>query len=371
MGGRLYGCTTCGATTPLYNSCGDRHCPLCQGGQRAAWFAARQAELLPVEYYHVVFTVPEELNAITAAHPKCFYNLLFQAVRETLLEVAAHPRHLGARIGGQMVLHTWGQTLQRHPHVHVISPGGGLTDDGQWRSCPRGFFLPVKVLSRVFRGKLLALLRQANDAGGLPWTGGLSHLAEPGGFAKFLKPLYEREWNVYAKPPAGGPEQVLKYLARYTHRVAIGNRRIESLSDDGQVTFTYKDYARGGKVRRMTLSADEFLRRFSQHILPRGFVRLRGFGLLANSVREGNLARCRELLAGGSGATDSEMEAGVPKAEAGAETDVAVSDVEPLEELSRCPHCGQATLYPIDFVPRPTVPELIARTYARPLLDSS
>ena len=180
MGGHLHGCTACGATTPIYNSCGDRHCPQCQGGQRAAWFAARQAELLPVEYFHVVFTVPEELQPLAAAHPKCFYNRLFQAVRETLLEVAATPRHLGARIGGQMVLHTWGQTLQMHPHVHVILPGGGLTDDGQWKACPRGFFLPVQVLRRVFRGKLLALLRHAHESDGLRWTGGLSHLAEPG-----------------------------------------------------------------------------------------------------------------------------------------------------------------------------------------------
>ena len=179
----------------------------------AAWFAARQAELLPVEYFHVVFTVPEELTPLAAAHPQCFYNLLFQAVRETLLEVAATPRHLGARIGGQMVLHTWGQTLQLHPHVHVILPGGGLTDDGHWKACPRGFFLPVKVLSRVFRGKLLALLRHAHESDGLRWTGGLSHLAQPAAFVAFLQPLYEAEWNVYAKPPTGSAEQVLKYLA--------------------------------------------------------------------------------------------------------------------------------------------------------------
>ena len=203
-------------------------------------------------------------------------------MRETLLEVAATPRHLGARIGGQMVLHTWGQTLQMHPHVHVILPGGGLTDDGQWKACPRGFFLPVQVLRRVFRGKLLALLRHAHESDGLRWTGGLGHLAQPSAFGAFLRPLYDKEWNVYAKPPTGSAEQVLKYLAHYTHRVAISNRRIESLSADGQVTFTYKDYAHGGRVRRMTLPAEEFLRRFSQHVLPRGFVRLRGFGLLAN-----------------------------------------------------------------------------------------
>ncbi len=349
----------------MYNSCGDRHCPQCQGGQRAAWFAARQAELLPVEYFHVVFTVPDELTPLAAADPRCFYNLLFQAVRETLLDVAATPRHLGARIGGQMVLHTWGQTLQLHPHVHVILPGGGLTADGQWKACPRNFFLPVKVLSRVFRGKLLALLRQRHESDGLQWTGGLSHLARPGALVAFFQPLYKKEWNVYAKPPTGSAEQVLKYLARYTHRVAISNRRIESLNADGRVTFTYKDYAQGNRVQRMTLPADEFLRRFSQHVLPRGFVRLRGFGLLANCARERNLARCREALGVGRVAADSAALAG----ELPAEPDDATTPAS--ESQLRCRHCGQATLRPISNLPRPTVPELIARTYSLVPLDSS
>jgi hypothetical protein len=349
----------------MYNSCGDRHCPQCQGEQRGAWFAARQAELLPVEYFHVVFTVPDELTPLAAAHPQWFYNRLFQAVRETLLEVAATPRHLGARIGGQMVLHTWGQTLQLHPHVHVILPGGGLTDDGQWKACPRGFFLPVKVLSRVFRGKLLALLRQSCESDGLPWTGGLSHLAQPAALLAFLRPLYAKEWNVYAKPPTGSAEQVLKYLARYTHRVAISNRRIEALSGDGQVTFTYKDYAHGNRVQRMTLPADEFLRRFSQHVLPRGFVRLRGFGLLANCARERNLARCREALGVAQIVADSPALAGELRADQD-EATVCSSAAQP-----RCPCCGQATLRPIPSLPRPTVPQLIARTYSRASLDSS
>jgi hypothetical protein len=355
--------------TPLYNSCGDRHCPQCQGGQRADWFAARQAELLPVEYHHVVFTVPEELNVFAAAHPKTFYNLLFQAVRETLLEAAANPRHLGASIGGQMVLHTWGQTLQLHPHIHVIAPGGGLTDDGQWKSCPRGFFLPVKVLSRLFRGKLLALLRQADASGELTWTGGLSHLGLPGGFRKFLRPLYEREWVVYSKPPTGSVQQVLKYLARYTHRVAISNSRLESLSAEGEVTFTYKDYAHGHRMRRMTLTADEFLRRFSQHILPRGFMRLRGFGLLSNRVRERNLARCRAAL--GVAGAGSAVEA-LGRATDGEPTEGERSAGESREaEELRCIHCGSAKLRAIEILPRPTVPELIAGTYGQPRLDSS
>lgn len=322
--------------------------------------------MLPVEYHHVVFTVPEGLNPVAAAHPKQFYNLLFQAVRETLLEVAANPRHLGASIGGQMVLHTWGQTLQLHPHVHVIAPGGGLTEDGDWKACPRGFFLPVKVLSRLFRGKLLALLREANDSGSLRWTGGLSHLGLPSGFGKFLKPLYEQQWVVYSKPPTGSAEKVLKYLARYTHRVAISNGRIESLSPDGQVTFTYKDYARGSRVRRMTVSADEFLRRFSQHILPRGFVRLRGFGLLANCNREQNLARCREALG-----VETDVASSTDAAQLAAEGDAEQSSGECRERELRCMHCGQPNPRPITILPRPTVPELVARTYAHPPLDSS
>ena len=222
--------------------------------------------------------------------------LLFRAVRETLLQVAATPRHLGAQIGGLMVLHTWGQALELHPHVHVIVPGGGLSPDGQrWLSCKPGFFLPVRVLSRLLRGKLLAFLREAYDRGQLPWTGGLAHLADPQQFARFLSPLYQKEWAVYAKPPHHGPEQALKYLARYTYRVAISNERIESL-EEGQVTFRYKDYAHGHRQRRMKLTAHEFLRRFLQHVLPRGFVRIRSFGLLANRAREKQLCHCRRLL---------------------------------------------------------------------------
>ena len=254
----------------------------------------RVQELLPVEYFHVVFSVPHELTPVAAAHPARFYSLLFRAVREALLEIAATPRHLGAQIGGLMVLHTWGQTLELHPHVHVIVPGGGLSSDGtRWIACKPGFFLPVRVLSRLFRGKLLAFLRQASGRGEWTWTGGLSPLADPQQFARFLTPLYQKEWVVYAKPPFGGAEQSLKYLARYTYRVAISNERLESL-EDGQITFRYKDYAHGHRWRRMTLTAHEFLRRFMQHVLPRGFVRIRSFGFLANRVRD-EQALCRQL----------------------------------------------------------------------------
>jgi hypothetical protein len=259
MGYRRWECDACGQEAMLPRSCGDRHCPQCQGGARQRWLEQRKAELLPVDYYHVVFTVPQELAAIAAAHPRLFYSMLFRAVRETLVEVAADPRHLGAKIGGLMVLHTWGQTLQLHPHVHVIVPGGGLSADGQsWVSCQPNYFLCVKVLGRVFRGKLLAFLREAYHAGELPFTGGLAHLVRPSRFAAWRKDLYSREWNVYCQPPCGGADRVLKYLARYTYRVAISNDRLEAVTAEG-IRFRYKDYEHGGKWRSMTLSPHEFL----------------------------------------------------------------------------------------------------------------
>jgi predicted RNA-binding Zn-ribbon protein involved in translation (DUF1610 family) len=358
MGGHLHRCNACGVEVPLYNSCGDRHCPKCQGGARAAWLEERARELLPVEYFHVVFSVPHELTPVAAAHPARFYTLLFRAVRETLLEIAATPRHLGAQIGGLMVLHTWGQTLERHPHIHVIVPAGGLSPDGtRWISCKPGFFLPVRVLSRLLRGKLLAFLRQAYDRGELKWTGGLAPLADPRQFAQFLTSLYQKEWVVYAKPPFGGAEQALKYLARYTCRVAISNDRIESLAN-GQVTFRYKAYAHSHRWRRMTLTAHEFLRRFMQHVLPRGFVRIRSFGFLANAVRDKQLAICRQLL-----------QAPHPVAPA-ASGELAVLSV-PADDQHRCPHCGQGTLELVLRTLRPRVPQLVADTYQPRLFDSS
>ncbi len=234
----------------LYNSCNDRHCPTCQGGKRAAWLEARQAELLPVEYFHVVFTVPDALHPLALAHPRIYYNLLFRAVRETLLEIGASPEHLGAEIGGWMVLHTWGQRLDLHPHVHVIVPGGGLSPTGdRWISCPRGFFLPVRVLSGKFRGKLLELLKRAHAKGELRMTGGQSRLDDADRFTEFLAPFHNLSWVVWAEPPEAGPEVVLKYLARYTYRIAISNNRIESI-DDGKVAFSYKDYVRVGRASR-------------------------------------------------------------------------------------------------------------------------
>jgi hypothetical protein len=358
MGGHLQRCTTCDTQTAVYNSCGNRHCPKCQAGDRAAWLTARSRELLPVEYFHVVFTVPHELAPMAAAHPAVFYNLLFRAVRETLLQVAATPRHLGAQIGGLMVLHTWGQTLELHPHVHVIVPGGGLSPDGtRWISCKPGFFLPVRVLSRLLRGKLLAFLREVYDRGELRWTGGLAPLADPQQFTRFLAPVYAKEWAVYAKPPHNGPEQALKYLARYTYRVAISNERIESL-EDGQVTFRYKDYAHGHRLRRMTLTVHEFLRRFMQHVLPRGFVRIRSFGLLANRGRVEQLARCRQLL-------------DCTERKTVAETSEVLRNSSADEDCRRCPACGQGTLLLVARTPRPRQSELVASTYQLRIFDSS
>jgi hypothetical protein len=358
MGGHLLRCTACNIQTPVYNSCGNRHCPRCQAGDRAAWLEARRQELLPVQYFHVVFTVPHELAPVATAHPGVFYNILFRAVRETLLEIALNPRHLGADIGGLMVLHTWGQALELHPHIHAIVPAGGLSPDGtRWISCKPGFFLPVRVLSRLLRGKLLAFLRQAHDRGELPWTGGLAGWADPREFARFLSPLYEKEWAVYAKPPFGGAEQSLKYLARYTYRVAISNDRIESL-EGGQVTFRYRDYAHGHRWRRMTLTAHEFLRRFVQHVLPRGFVRIRSFGFLANRGREEQLARCRQLL----GVAETQTEAGNEE----------VFDSSAAEdETTHCPVCGQGLLLTVCSIPRPRSSELVASTYQLKMFDSS
>jgi hypothetical protein len=288
----------------VYHSCRNRHCPTCQGGQRAAWLARESSYLLPVEYHHVVFTLPAEVAQLALSNRRALYNLLFESAHETLRAVAANPKHLGAQVGVVAVLHTWGQNLQHHPHLHCVATGGGLACDeagrvrepAAWRSCRPGFFLPVRVLSRLFRGKYLAGLRQAYDAGQLTLPESLAALAQPGAFAEWLAALYRREWVVFAKPPFGGAEVVLKYLARYTHRVALSNDRLLDVADD-QVTFAWKDYRREGKRGRLTLSVDEFLRRFVQHVLPHSFVKVRHQGLLANRCREQKLSLCRLLLA--------------------------------------------------------------------------
>lgn len=278
LGGHLDRCSRCGHRAISYNSCRNRHCPKCLTNARDRWLADRQKELLNVGYFHVVFTLPHELSWLALHNQKVVYRLLFQASAETLLEIAADPKHLGAQIGFLSVLHTWGQTLQHHPHVHCVIPAGGLSPDGKQWIHPRcnTFFLPVKVLSRVFRGKFVAGLKRAFRKGELLFPGSLQALEGEKAFAVFLRKLFRQDWVVYAKPPFGGPEHVLHYLARYTHRVAISNHRLIQLAD-GQVTFRWKDYAHGSKKRKMTITAHEFLRRFLLHVLPKGFVRIRFF----------------------------------------------------------------------------------------------
>jgi len=296
LGGHATQCDQCGHCELTYNSCGNRHCPKCPGRAQAAWLAAREADLLDVPYVHVVFTLPHLLSPLALHNPRVMYNLLFQAVAETLLTVARDPQHLGADIGFLAVLHTWGQTLHHHPHLHCVVPGGGLSPDGtRWRACRPTFFLPVRVLSRVFRRLFLTMLCQTYTAGALTLEGHCHPLTAPVRWQQFLSPLRATEWVVYAKPPVGGPGPVLQYLARYTHRVAISNHRLMTL-EDGRVTFRWKDYAHGNRPRLMTLDAVEFIRRFLLHILPAGFQRLRHYGLLANRVRQAKLGVCRMLL---------------------------------------------------------------------------
>jgi len=296
LGGHLERCDQCGHERNAYNSCADRHCPKCQSLARAKWLEKRQAELLPCEYFHVVFTLPEPLAKLSLQNQRQMYNLLFRATAETLQTIAADPKHLGAQIGFFCILHTWGQTLTAHPHLHCVVPGGGIALDGQrWIACRPGFFLPVKVLSRRFRNVYLRYLEQAYAAGKLQFHGDLEQLTDTKSFTRYLAALAEIEWVVYAKPPFGGPERVLDYLGRYTHRIAISNNRLIELKD-GKVTFAYKDYKHAQRQKVMTLSAGEFLRRFLMHVLPDGFQRIRHYGLLGNRHRTENLARCRELL---------------------------------------------------------------------------
>lgn len=296
LGGHRDRCSDCGHVAASYNSCGNRHCPRCQGNARLRWLAAREAELLPTRYVHAVFTLPRELAPIALQNKKVVFNLLFRSSAETLLEVARDPRHLGAEIGFFSVLHTWNQRLQFHPHIHCILAAGGLSSDRtKWISSSRRFFLPIKVLSRVFRGKFVAGLKTAFNSGDLHFYGNFQHLAEPGAFRAWLRTLFRQDWVVYAKRPFGGPEHALRYLGAYTHRVAISNHRLVALSD-GQVTFRWRDSAHDNKKRLMTLPVDEFLRRFLLHVLPRGFVRIRNFGLLANRRRASLLPLCFKLL---------------------------------------------------------------------------
>jgi len=325
LGGHVSACRKCGHRHVAYNSCRNRHCPKCQGAVARDWLAARQAELLPVEYYHVVFTLPAPIADIAYQNKAVLYAILFKAAAETLIAIAADPKHLGARIGLTAVLHTWGSALTHHPHVHCIVPGGGLSFDGErWVSCRPGFFLPVRVLSRLFRRLFLEKLAAAHEAGQLQFFSALRHLAERHAFTDHLAPWRKSEWVVYAKRPFAGPEAVLAYLSRYTHRVAIANSRL--LACDGNtVTFKWKDYRAKGRQRykAMTLDAHEFIRRFLIHVLPHGFHRIRHYGLFANGNRAENLARARRLLA-------------MPAPD----TAKGEDDAEPRALAYLCPDCG-------------------------------
>jgi hypothetical protein len=330
LGGHVEQCAGCGHQRIAYNSCRNRHCPRCQAAARAEWLDERAAELLPVEYFHVVFTLPSELGPLALQNQRLIYGTLFQASAQSLLQLARDPQHLGADIGFLAVLHTWGQSLHLHPHVHCVVPGGGISLEGdRWLSCRPGFFLPVRLLSRLFRGKFLAMLQRAYDRRHLGSHGQQQHLADPRAFRALMEACWQKEWVVYAKPPFGGPAVVLKYLARYTHRVAISNSRLVKVEDD-QVFFRWKDYAQGNEQKVMALEAVEFVRRFLLHVVPSGFVRIRHYGLQANRVRAENLARCRTLLGAGQGSGAG-----------GAAQREEPQQNSPVEAKTRCPVCGQ------------------------------
>jgi Putative transposase/Transposase zinc-binding domain len=331
LGGHVLRCHACEHTEIAYNSCRNRHCPKCQGSAARRWLEARQTDLLPVDYYHVVFTLPAPISAIAYYNKAVIYRLLFEVAAETLRTIAADPRHLGAQIGATLVLHTWGSALTHHPHVHGIVPGGGLSPDGErWVACKPGFFLPVRVLSRLFRRRFLEELDKVHRLGQLQFFGEYAPLARATAFADWLAPLRKCEWVVYAKRPFAGPAAVLAYLSRYTHRVAISNRRLVALDERG-VTFRWKDYRVKGHTRNktMTLSTDEFMRRFLLHVLPSGFHRIRHYGLIANAERTENLARARELLHVVHDDAQSQ------------ETDAPGSPVQPTFV---CPDCGAPML---------------------------
>jgi ssDNA-binding Zn-finger/Zn-ribbon topoisomerase 1 len=329
LGGHVARCEECSHTLIAYNSCRNRHCPKCQGNSAREWLAEREAELLPVPYFHVVYTLPAEIRELAYQNKAVIYDLLFKAAAETTLTIAADPKHLGARIGFISVLHTWGSTLIHHPHVHMIVPGGGLSRDAtKWIACRPRYFLTVEVLSALFRRLFLEMLVAAHQAGRLQFFGDLVPLADKAAFTAYLKPLRKIDWVVYTKRPFAGPKQVLRYLSRYTHRVAISNRRLISADENG-VSFKYKDYRieGPGRYKTMTLAADEFIRRFLIHVLPKGLHRIRHYGLLAKSNRAANIARARELLAAPSPSKE-------PKPSEATATD------EPRVLPYPCPCCG-------------------------------
>ena len=345
LGGHVEHCDHCPHQRIAYNSCRNRHCPKCQNLERGRWLERRKAELLPVEYFHVVFTIPEQLNALALQNKAVLYRILFQASAQTLLTIAADPRHLGARVGFFSILHTWGQNLLLHPHLHCVVTGGGLSADGEsWICCRPGFFLSVHVLSRLFRRLFLEALAKAFQDGKLSFHGELETLGQPRPFQQWLDTLRGMEWVVYAKPPFGGPEQALDYLGRYTHRVAISNNRLLSL-DQEQVRFRYKNYRahHSQRQRTMTLTAGEFIRRFLLHTIPPGFQRIRHYGLLASRNKRATLNRCRALL----GVAHSDL---LPTRD-----DIASCLTSLAPDLFRCPQCGIGQMLRVETIPPPRV----------------
>jgi len=339
LGGHKYKCDTCGVLSISYNSCRNRHCPKCQSLDKERWLEARKKEVLPTHYFHVVFTIPEGLRPLSLRIQKVAYNILFKAVAETLKKLCKDPKHMGAEIGFISVLHTWSQTLIDHPHIHCIVPGGGLSFDGKkWIAGKPEFFISVKVLSRVFRGKFLDYLKQAYDAGELGFCGEISPLKEEGQFKKLLNDLYGQDWHVFCKPPFKRPEKVIEYLGRYTHRVAISNDRIVKL-EANRVIFKYRDYSDGDKIKEMSLEAAEFIRRFLLHILPDQFFKIRYYGILSARSRKTKLEKCKELL-------------GVPLMQT---DEQRLSWQELLEQVSgidptRCPHCKKGRLFLVEVL---------------------
>jgi hypothetical protein len=346
LGGHLDACGDCGHQRISYNSCRNRHCPKCQSLESARWLEERRAELLPVRYFHLVFTLPAELAPLGLQNKRVIYNLLFSSASATLRRIAADPKHLGAEIGFLAVLHTWGQQLQHHPHLHCVVPGGGLSPDGKrWINCRRGFFLPVRVLSRLFRRLFLEYLEQAFDRGRLRFHGRVEQLAEPAAFARLICGLRRKEWVVYAKPPFGSPEKVLGYLGRYSHRVALSHDRLVRI-EDGEVSFRWKDYRHENRQRVMTLPAQEFIRRFLLHVLPEGFQRIRHYGWLSNRKVKEKLAQCRRLL-------------GCEPPPAATPTDYRrqYEEVTGLS-LARCPACNSSNWHRVEVL----APSLCAST---------
>jgi hypothetical protein len=341
LGGHLERCDACGHERNCYNSCGDRHCPKCQSLARARWIEDRNSELLDVPYFHLVFTVPEQIAAIAYQNKRVVYNILLRTTAETLTTIAADPKHLGAQIGFFAVLHTWGQNLHFHPHLHCVVPGGGPAPDGErWIACRPGFFLPVRVLSRLFRRLFLTALKRSFEAGKLKFFSALEHLHEPCAFARHLDRAKESEWVVYAKRPFAGPQQVLDYVGRYTHRVAISNNRLLDIDND-QVRFQWKDYRHHDRVKTMTLSADEFIRRFLLHVLPAGFQRIRYYGFLCSRSRQEKLALCRRLLG---------MPSSVPTTTAEHDYRDRFEDLTG-SSLRQCPECHRGHMVPVAILP--------------------